>query len=212
MATSSSPLQSDSQGDEDIAAPKRFPKGAVSGCVPPGWRSPREASTPRSHRCGALTDDSPRRQSWVPGPEGSPAPAGRQTVNVPVPELTAWLPPERGLHLIRFGAGDEVDLPLVATSWWGLAQQGVRYLLPRSGAGRVDYTGMLRGCGWVDGRQKGPRYGQIGGWMLMDVDGTPDAWTVLMVVQSRLHRLRVAGLGTLWGRTQQSISTSVQHD
>jgi hypothetical protein len=180
----------------------------ISGSMNRVMRTP----TPRSHRCGAPKDDSPRRQSWGPRLEGSPAPAGRQTVNIPVPELTAWLPPERGLHLIRFGAGDEVDLPLVATSWWGLAQQGVRYLLPRSGAGRVDYTGMLRGCGWVDGRQKGPRYGQIGGWMLMDVDGTPDAWSVLMVVHPRLHRFRSAGLGTLCGRTQQNISTSVQHD
>ena len=35
--------------------------------------------TLRSHRCGAPTDDSPRREPWVPHPEGSSAPAGRQT-------------------------------------------------------------------------------------------------------------------------------------
>jgi hypothetical protein len=37
------------------------------------------APTSRSHRCGAPTEDSPRRQSWVPRPEEGPAPAGRQT-------------------------------------------------------------------------------------------------------------------------------------
>jgi hypothetical protein len=33
VATSSSPFQSQSQGDEDIAAPNAFPKGAVSRCA-----------------------------------------------------------------------------------------------------------------------------------------------------------------------------------
>jgi hypothetical protein len=33
VATSSSPLQSHSQGDDDIAAPNPFQKGAVSGCA-----------------------------------------------------------------------------------------------------------------------------------------------------------------------------------
>jgi hypothetical protein len=36
----------------------------------------------RPRRCGAPTDDSPRRQPWVPCPEGAPAPAGRQTWKV----------------------------------------------------------------------------------------------------------------------------------
>ena len=56
VATSSSPFQSLYQGDEDIASPSPFPKGAVSGCVHPGWRTPREAATPRSNRCGAPTN------------------------------------------------------------------------------------------------------------------------------------------------------------
>ena len=40
----------------------------------------------RARRCGAPTDDSPRREPWVPCPEGSPAPAGRQTRQAP----TLW--------------------------------------------------------------------------------------------------------------------------
>ncbi len=37
-------------------------------------------------RCGAPTDDSPRREPWVPRPQGSPAPAGRQARQAP----TLW--------------------------------------------------------------------------------------------------------------------------
>ena len=36
VATSSSPFQSLSRGDEDIAAPKPLSQGAVSGCTPGG--------------------------------------------------------------------------------------------------------------------------------------------------------------------------------
>jgi hypothetical protein len=35
-------------------------------------------------RCGAPTDDSPRRQPWDPRPEEGPAPAGRQTQQAPM--------------------------------------------------------------------------------------------------------------------------------
>ena len=45
-----------------------FPKGAVSGCVHPGWRTPREAATPRSNRCGAPTNLTYRAR---PGSYGS---------------------------------------------------------------------------------------------------------------------------------------------
>ena len=40
VATSSSPFQSHSEGDEDIAAPNPFQKGAVSECSPSEGRVP----------------------------------------------------------------------------------------------------------------------------------------------------------------------------
>jgi hypothetical protein len=51
VATSSSPFQSHTQGDEDIAAPNPFQKRAVSRCAPSRVLPPAD---PRPQQCGLV--------------------------------------------------------------------------------------------------------------------------------------------------------------
>ncbi len=157
MATSSSPFQSHSQGDEDIAAPNPFQKGAVSRCALGGSPVNEEAF---SMNTGGLTrrTDPLRKGCFASMNWRSSVQAPGEGTRPSAMELVGRVPPRGAASLISLSTPGEGTRP--SAMWLGLNERVLSSLGDAKKAGVQ--TRRLTGTSRVNRKLVGYRTGILG--------------------------------------------------